>query len=66
MVSPSSAVAGMMLLALPAWKRPTVTTAVSRGVISRATMDCSLSTIAAPMTTGSVVVSGREPCPPRP
>ena len=51
----------MMLFLLPASIRPTVTTAVSRGLISRDTTVCKRITVAAAITTGSIVVSGSEP-----
>lgn len=60
-LSPSEADSGMMLFLLPASIRPTVTTAVSRGLISRDTTVCKRITVAAAITTGSIVVSGSEP-----
>ena len=45
---------------------PTVSTAVSVPAISRDTTVCSRITVAAAITTGSTVVSGREPWPPLP
>ena len=56
----------MMFSLLPARSVPTVRTAVSVPAISRDTIVCSRSTVAAAITTGSTVVSGREPCPPLP
>lgn len=61
-----SASSGITFALLPATSRPTVTTAKSAGATSRATTDCSRRTVAAAMTTGSTVVSGMDPCPPRP
>ena len=55
-----------MLFFSPAWIEPTVTTATSRGSTSRETIVCRRITVAAAMTTGSIVECGREPCPPRP
>ena len=55
-----------MLFFSPAWIEPTVTTATSRGSTSRDTIVCSRMTVAAAITTGSIVECGREPCPPRP
>ena len=63
---PSSARSGMMFSLLPARIVPTLSTAVSVPASSRATIVCSRMTVAAAMTTGSMVVSGREPCPPAP
>ncbi len=57
----SSASSGMMLFFVPARRAPTVTTAVSAAGTSRETMPCRRSTVAAAITTGSMVVSGREP-----
>ena len=56
----------MMLSLVPACSSPTVTTAVSAPATSRETTPCSRTTVAAAMSTGSTVVSGREPCAPRP
>ena len=61
-----SAVSGMMLALVPARMLPTVSTAVSAGSISRATIVCSRITTAAASTTGSTVVCGIDACPPRP
>ena len=55
-----------MLFFRPAWIEPTVTTATSRGSTSRETIVCRRMTVAAAMTTGSIVACGREPWPPRP
>lgn len=60
------AVEGMMFGAVPASIRPTVSTADSRGAISRLTTLWSRVTRYAAVSTGSTVVSGRDPCPPRP
>ncbi len=56
----------MMLLLVPAFTLPTVTTAMSPGATSRDTTVCSRTTIMAASTTGSTVFCGVEPCPPRP
>ena len=56
----------MMLFFSPAWIEPTVTTAISRGSISRDTTVCRRMTVAEAITTGSIVACGREPWPPRP
>ncbi|MNE91710.1 hypothetical protein D3C80_1893550 [compost metagenome] len=61
-----SARSGMMLLAEPAWKAPTVTTVGSIGWMLRETIDCSAMTIEAPQTIGSAVSCGSAPWPPRP
>ena len=55
-----------MLFLSPAWIEPTVTTATSRGSTSRETIVCRRITVAAAITTGSIVECGREPWPPRP
>ena len=56
----------MTLCACPPWNSATVTTAESRGEISRDTMVWRAETMAAPATMGSRVVCGMAPCPPRP
>ncbi|CAM4172431.1 hypothetical protein NOGI109294_26395 [Nocardiopsis gilva] len=56
----------MMLDLVPARTMPTVTTAISLGLISRATTVCSRVMMFAAMTTGSTVASGREAWPPDP
>ena len=50
----------------PPWIEPTVTTAGSSGEFSRLTMVCRARMNSAATTTGSFVVSGADPCPPRP
>jgi hypothetical protein len=65
-LSRSTASFGMMFPLLPAWNAPTVTTALSDMPISRDTIVCRRMTHAAPITTGSTVDSGDEPCPPFP
>ena len=65
-MSASVTSSGMMLFFVPPLKMPTVTTAGSRGLISRATMVCSAKTVRAPITMGSTVSCGCAPCPPRP
>ena len=66
MLSCSSASAGMMFDLVPACSDPIVSTTGSSPDTSRDTTVCSRSTVAAASTTGSTVVSGREPCPPCP
>lgn len=66
MSSNSSAESGMMLSDEPAWMLPTVTTAVSCGSTSRATIPCRRTTMLAAMSTGSMHSCGMLPCPPRP
>ena len=56
----------MMFALDPACIDPTVTTARSVMETSRETMVWSRITVAAAITTGSMVDSGPEPCPPRP
>ena len=56
----------MMFALVPAGRRPTVTTAKSAAATSRDTTVWSRITIAAAITTGSTVVSGMDPWPPRP
>lgn len=51
---------------MPEWIDPTVTTAVSAGAISRATMLCSRVTMVAASTTGSTLSWGMEPWEPFP
>ena len=51
----------MMLFFVPAWIDPTVTTPTPRGSTSREAMVCRRITVAAAITTGSIVVCGREP-----
>ena len=55
---PNSALSGMMLSFVPACRRPTVTTAVSAGGTSRATIPCNRVTTLAAMSTGSTDASG--------
>ena len=57
---------GMMFSLVPACSEPIVSTAGSVGAISRETMVCSRSVVAAAMITGSIEVCGCEPCEPRP
>ena len=66
MLSWSTAESGMMLLFVPAWMLPTVSTANSPGAVSRATTVCSRTTIIAAKTTGSTAACGIDPWPPRP
>ena len=61
-----SASSGMTFSFVPACKTPTVTTAASVAATSRDTMVCSRMTVAAAMTTGSMLAWGMEPCAPRP
>ncbi len=56
----------MMFALVPAFTAPTVRTAVSVPATSRDTRVCSRMIVAAAMTTGSTVASGRDPCPPAP
>ena len=56
----------MMFSLVPAWRVPTVTTAVAPGSMPRDTMVWSFITVEAAMTTGSTVVWGDEPWPPWP
>ena len=51
---------------VPACSDPIVTTAESVGATSRETIVCSRITVAAAITTGSMLDSGIEPCAPRP
>ena len=60
------AVAGMTLLASPAWSEPTVTTAVCSGSTLRDTTVCSAITRLAAATIGSAACCGMAPCPPLP
>jgi len=55
-----------MFAFVPALNDPMVTTPISVAAISRETMPCKRITVEAAMTTGSMVASGREPCPPDP
>ena len=57
---------GITFSLVPACRTPTVTTAASVAATSRETMVCSRRTIAAAMTTGSMLACGIEPCAPRP
>ena len=57
---------GMTLKAVPPWIDPIVTTAESRGEISRETTDCSDSTMRAAARIGSAASCGIAPWPPRP
>jgi hypothetical protein len=66
MFSWSTASPGMMFGLLPAWTDPTDTTAASVMPISLETTVWSRITVAAAITTGSTVVCGDEPWPPRP
>ena len=66
MLSCMTAWSGMMLLLMPAWTLPIVTTAISPGATSRDTMVCSRMTIMAASTTGSMEFCGMAPWPPRP
>ena len=52
---------GMTFSFVPACRTPTVTTAESVGATSRETIVCSLITVEAAMTTGSMLASGIEP-----
>ncbi len=56
----------MMFSFVPAWKVPTVTTAMSRGSTVRDTTVCSRVTTCAPSTTGSMECCGCEPWACRP
>ena len=51
---------------VPACSEPTVTTAASVAASSRETMVCRRITVAAAITTGSMLACGIEPCAPRP
>src|SRR5579864_1527891 len=57
---------GITFSFVPACSAPIVTTAESVGATSRETIVCSLITVEAAMTTGSILASGIEPCAPRP
>src|SRR6266852_3700590 len=57
---------GMMLLLVPPWIEPTLTTAESWALISRETMVCRATTVLAASSTGSTVLCGLAPWPPRP
>jgi hypothetical protein len=52
---------GMTFSFVPACSTPMVTTAASFAATSRETMVCSRSTVAAAITTGSMLASGMEP-----
>jgi hypothetical protein len=56
----------MTLVASPAWKRVTETTAESTGLTERETIDWRLWTRAVPTRIGSMVPCGRAACPPTP
>jgi hypothetical protein len=51
---------------VPACNEPMVTTAASAAASSRETMVCKRITVAAAITTGSMLACGIEPCAPRP
>ena len=57
---------GITLSLVPAWSAPTVTTADCAGATSRDTIVCRRRTVAAAITTGSMLASGIEPWAPRP
>ncbi len=57
---------GMMLPTVPPWIEPTVTTPNSFGSFSRLTTVWTSTTKRAAIATGSMVLSGAEPWPPRP
>ena len=57
---------GMTFSLVPACSAPMVTTAASVAASSRETMVCSRITVAAAITTGSMLACGIEPCAPRP
>ena len=61
-----TASSGMTFSLSPACSAPTVTTAASEAASSRDTMVCSRSTVAAAITTGSMLAWGIDPCAPRP
>ena len=63
---PSRAVSAMILLPVPAWKLPTVTTAESVGLTRRETRLCRVQTIWLPMSTASMPREGEAPWVPRP
>ena len=60
-VPSSRAVSGMMLVVVPASIRPTVTTAVSHGLISRLMIACNAVVRCAATTTGSMLAPGFAP-----
>ena len=66
MVALSSAAAGMMLSAVPAWKLPTVMTTGSNTSNRRVTSVCRAVTISQATGIGSAARLGRDACPPRP
>jgi hypothetical protein len=57
---------GITFSFVPACKTPMVTTADSAAATSRETMPCRRITVAAAMTTGSMLAWGMEPCAPPP
>jgi hypothetical protein len=57
---------GITFSFVPAWSEPTVTTADSAAATSRETTVCNRITVAAAITTGSMLACGIEPCAPRP
>ena len=61
-----TASSGITFSFVPACSAPMVTTAGCVGATSRETMVCSRSTVAAAITTGSILACGIEPCAPRP
>ena len=61
-----TASSGMTFSLSPACSAPTVTTAASEAASSRDTMVCSRRTVAAAITTGSILAWGIDPCAPRP
>ncbi|MNY48911.1 hypothetical protein D3C86_1842870 [compost metagenome] len=56
----------MMLCLMPPWMAPTVTTAPSRGLVSRLRSDCSDTTICEATSTGSTPRCGEAPWVPTP
>ena len=62
----SSTLSGMMFSALPPWIAPMLTTPNSCGSFSRLITLCRSTTKRAAIITGSMVLSGAEPWPPRP
>jgi hypothetical protein len=61
-----TASSGITFSLVPACSEPIVSTAASVGASSRATMVCSRNTVAAAITTGSMLACGIDPCAPRP
>ena len=61
-----TASSGMTFSLSPACNEPTVTTAASDAASSRDTMVCRRRTVAAAITTGSMLACGIDPCAPRP